>query len=628
MSAFASHKASGFWRAVLQAGAAALFVAQAQADSTAPVPWRLAQSNESTPKQANCAQTAFLSLDGCSAAPRFFNPTLNFFDPNLLLNGKFFQYDECPSVIACPGLKKISWNPAGIAFAVGFDASKAPFPNGFYCNGTTIPCSKTPGAENLIDASAYPWGVSDPANTGCAPNDGDAGSGYNPETGIVRCIIGANHQTVNLAGFDWSPNEGTATENCLAVGVAEMGGGVKGQGWDGTLNFVNNRFKLLDGHPGCMKRRDITGLARGGPRGGGNGVSTAQSYQFYFFPCGAGKCNPDKYAINVLNNVFDGQGGSPWTLASFKNYIQYGIVQIATGGTIRVNYNWAHDLPMRVFDSNGGCEGIDVNYNVFHNLGYYLAYGHEEPTLNFPGSCGNAFAYIHNYNTTWWNDKDLGDGPQGDRAHGAGPYDSTIATVDFQLNLGSANLLDHWAARNVDGRWAKTGPVSGVLTAGDMFQLTELGPTSSGGNGSCSVVPELVWTGSAFTKGDHAGTCKSRPSSEAFYAAACVRGCAGNPSGVAIKWAYTNSSMAKFVIVTGKGGSKKPLEVGTLIIKNNATTTSGLVGGPPLAFRVYNEDVTCGATDYGPSGMGNFNPVTGASIPISYNDPKGSRNGC
>ena len=175
-----------------------------------------------------CPQGTYAGIDGCAAAPGYFNPTLSFHDASLFVDGTFFQNGQ--SVAA----SKFDWNVAGKDFAVGVTP-------GTYCGGAYTPCSTTPGASGLIDASQYPWGtVND--HTGCG--SGTAIDGY----GRLNCIV-TGSGTINLIGFDWSPNEGHAGETCVSLWLREGSTGAN-NGWSGTVNFTNNHWHMLQ-HPGC-----------------------------------------------------------------------------------------------------------------------------------------------------------------------------------------------------------------------------------------------------------------------------------------------------------------------------------------------------------------------------------------
>jgi hypothetical protein len=472
-----------------------------------------AVAQRSTSAIGSCsAFSGFPALDGCSAAPGTspsYTSALQYRDPAAFTVGHLFQTQ---GVTPISGLHsgpspKINWNVAGVDFPVGVAPCASPtgcfactwaecttagiygqdvYCNGMAYNGATLPCSTTPGATYLIDASEYAWGSSsDPAQTGCG-----MASNYNKtQHYVVTCVVSteAGPATVNLIGFDFAPVIDGVANSCVGIKVTEARGGVAN---GGTINQKHTRFFAANN------------AACAAPIGASLGQGVLTNYYGTPFWFNTNISEPWTYDVeyNMVDlqsqNAFNTLKG-PGTNYDWFN-VPYGEWQFGQTGLhpylgrnkIVFRYNWLPNQTRNVFQANNSCNGLDVSYNVLHNLNYYAGTGHGEffvvfNNYNCPGyspgvSFGNMsymkvrnnlmFQDAANWNTTNSQFLDM-------NVIAASPAGLlNIGAVDVELNVAIANLLtvDGIHPRGMNNSGAPQVPTTAGsgYAAGDIVQFT------------------------------------------------------------------------------------------------------------------------------------------------------------
>jgi hypothetical protein len=547
-----------------------------------------------------CVSGPFASIDGCAGAGPFNNSTLNFYRPILFSDGSFFQNGQCPSGI-CAGVAKITWSVPGKNFAVGVR-------NPTYCDGTAAkPCSTTPGATGLINAWTYPW-ASNWVARGC-----DATSSVDVANHRIRCIIGASG-TVDLSGFDWTPNEGGAGETCVSLDVSEKAASVGTI--SGTVNFKDNHWHMLN-YPACT-------------------APAGRNYQFAFFNI-SGTMTTDAWDVNIMNNSLKQDVDQIWVLTSQTSYItgipaQYAQFAVGTGGKVTYQYNYGEGVTARMIDIYTGTGGADVSYNLAHNMGYYPIYNHFEIALTFPLTPANTpFGPVRNYNNIGWSDFAQTDLPDGTGMLNPGVAGNAAVSYDAQMNITETNLVNHYSHNNT--KLSPTGTQTGTTQVGDVYDMNI---------GGCAVPPRFVV--SAIDGSSHiaaagltpwmGGNCATNPpvtsytlTCNATYGKNCstggVTGASATPAGL------TNIGMGNAIIYSYGSGAVIS-SIGSMTFKNNAADAVGL--NAPWRIHLSGDAtnrLTCGSTDYGVAGSTkNWDLITGSEAGILYTPSGAGASGC
>lgn len=355
--------------------------------------------------------------DGCpDASLAISGLATQFYDPTAFSDGTLFQNGQCSGPRAsstCAGVRAINWNVAGVDFPIGI----RPVAAGQYCDGPYVsldnpkrPCSATPGATNLIDASTYDWAKDDQAgyaNTGCV-NGGGTSSWVHLTTGSagrtdMKCVVkSTTGQTINILGFDWTPNEGCtavgigcpAVQACVGFEIVTSAGVNKGTGSGGVVNFMDNRYKNI--YPqtstagvniftptSCMQTTSKTGVFEGIFFGASAGPIAAPTQAF-----------TDNWTVNFEYNYIDGNALQAYTLYGYRlpGTIGGGSVtyyEIDAGyGAAHVKYNAFKNSVLQYMYPQGNCGGFDVVGNVVLNQTLWRGSAqHGDFGLPSPGIC-------------------------------------------------------------------------------------------------------------------------------------------------------------------------------------------------------------------------------------------------
>lgn len=439
-----------------------------------------------------CPFSGGTAADGCSGAPAGYTDVSNILtykNSTALSDGTIFQFASCTGTPrgsnTCAGVSNhLTWNIPGIDFAVGI------VPGTTTCNGSTKPCSTTAGATGLIDASnATYWGG---VNTRNSTSQGAIDTGCNFVTytlsaaadggGAVQCELTTSGHTVNLNGYDWSPNEGGGSEACVDLEVDTDGTSISG-----TINFTNNHWKNLN-HQAC----NFPNAANG------HGWIS----NFYIITSVAANITE-----NINNNSFDGQGSQAFALSaaaaagtgngaatptctptpcSVAGGGGNAIITAHGAGAITFDYNYVRNIPLRIIDTVGTCGGFTQNYNVFHNFGYYTGYHHWETGLFGvdEGICTTSTgvettAHQTMINNLIYEDRGLVGNPSGDAPFTTGYTDTrtggylgVITLQDIEMNLIEMNPLGSIGIGSEGNFGTVTWASGSVSHIGDVLQMS------------------------------------------------------------------------------------------------------------------------------------------------------------
>jgi hypothetical protein len=496
-----------------------------------------------TPPPA-CPYTAFSSSDGCSGAPGYINSTLSFQDQHAFSDGTLFQNGQMPTGAGFTAGRNnnVNWNVACVDYACGVTP-------GIYCNSTTIPCSQTPGAINLIDAIRYfsttiNSATGDSANTGCAAHN--TGSSYT--AGAIICKTGSS--TINFIGFDLSPTV-AGVQTCTPVQITSSGSSFT----SGTMNFKNNRYLQTNNNSAC--------LAPAGGAAARIGVSITQNW-----------------SQNVLNNFMDMQSKAPFMLN-----VDVVAVQTQGIGTADIERNYFGNSPTKTI-STQNCQTI-VNYNGFHNNGF--EYGHALHTEFFilggiasPSGVPCSAANQTIVGNLAWQDTTLGAPPTallfdaqlaaGFPDPSGGNYPALLAG-DYELNVlvtnpttDGAGSLSWYTFLSGGSTYTLTTPGSGYVS-GDIVQINVAG---------CRIPPQyqvsptltaLVWRN---------GSClgAAPPSTTTIWQTTDLTTPTASGATLAIP-GWINSTTSSGIAFAGSGGGNS---YQNLTIANNAMDLSGILG--------------------------------------------------
>lgn len=292
----------------------------------------------------SCAQAQLMGIsdgktigmdDGIANAPVYNNNLLS------ILHSDFFtsyalQSGQTPYVVTH------TWNAAGVDYPVGIIPAR-------YCNGTTIPCSTTPGAENLIDPTQYNW-TTDPAKTGCV------NASYTASLNYVYCAPKGN---VNFVGFDMSIN------NCVGL-IIQNAAVTTG----GTINISNNYFKM--------------------------GTSQWCSVVKAPYPANVNLSTDQVWDVVFNNNRLDGGADNVSVRPAQLVTQQNAYFHVLAGGNFIAKYNAITNIIGRVFNI-GTCGDQIIAFNYQEGFGYWPEAVHAEMALQANNTgCAPQQIYVNN----------------------------------------------------------------------------------------------------------------------------------------------------------------------------------------------------------------------------------------
>jgi hypothetical protein len=490
------------------------------------------------PLDDGCSGAGLCSAAGMAAGICMQNPTA-FTDNTFRQSGQTYINGDNPHVNLA-GM--VNWNVACVDYACGVDTTRWPYCNGTYVSpgNPTKPCSTDSSgvSTGFIDVSTYDF-VTDPAGIGCqSVTDNRRGSTSRGEAAPYSewCQVTAS---TTLNGFDLTPWSATAGAYiCVGFEMQDSGSATSG-----TLTVTNSIFNFRHTtDPSCP----------------------AMVHGIFFSPWY--KVLPShRWIEKFWNNSINYDSQLSFSADGVNNYQPIGgttPINFYAGAagpdqrTVDVRYNLFQNLGSRAFIPATPCNGLVVDYNGIHNLGFNSGGSHGELYLNgnfITDHCPNYVGSPYAINSAWgtmqqfdtvgnmmWNDAGWASNLDAFIVYG-GPIQNTADLVEvkesqFSLNVGVINPAGFWYLYQNPGSVAypNSGSQSGgyaTAITGDILQLQRTGCTSP------PTVYVFATAGSVSRMGPAwAGQCAHNPGVGAYSlnCLVCSSASPGTPTGLSV----------------------------------------------------------------------------------------------